>query len=372
MDVARSAVREVFRQHGGGSGVASTEGNSAAAALNRRTGQVHVVCLEPRHEMPASAEEIEAAEAEGIVLHTGYGPKRILGHDGKAVGVETLKTQRVFDAQGRFNPTFYENTESQLECDTVLLAVGHVTQLDFLEPEDGVELTSRGLILVDPESLLTTAPGIFAAGDCVFGPRLLIDSVADGKRAAMGIDAYLSGRRPTEPAIEVETLPHHQMPVDYLDIPRQPVPMLSMERRTGAAEVELGFDEETARAEASRCLRCWINTVFDGNAVEGSRCTLCGGCVDVCPEDCLQLVSLDRLEFPAGVVEALQDNRQLLGVELNDVAAEELGIITGAVMLKDETRCIRCGLCAQRCPVKTITMEAYHVVTDVQCVEMRR
>ncbi len=262
---------------------------------------------------------------------------------------------------GRFNPTFYEGSENQLECDTVILAIGQTPQLDFLRPEDGVEISARGVIVVNPETLMTTAPGVFAGGDCAFGPRLLIDGIGDGKRAAIAIDEYLTGRRHAEPQIEVETVKRHKMPPGFMNIPRQPVPMLPPAERKGTAEIEIGYDERTARAEASRCLRCWINTVFDGNGVDGSRCTLCGGCVDVCPEDCLQLVSLDRVEFPAGTVEALQNNRHLLGVELNDVAAEELGVIAGSIMLKDETRCIRCGLCAERCPVKTITMEAYEL-----------
>ena len=217
---------------------------------------------------------------------------------------------------------------------------------------------------MDPENLLTTAPGIFAAGDCALGPRLLIDSVADGKRAAAGIDRYLSGRRPPEPAIEVETLPHHRMPGDFMTVPHQPVPTLPLEQRTGTAEVELGYDEDTARAEARRCLRCWINTVFDRNAVEASRCTLCGGCVEVCPEDCLQLVSLDRLEFSPGVTETLQENRQLLGGGIERCGGRRTGDYCRGGHAEGRNRCIRCGLCADRCPVKTITMEAYNLVTS--------
>jgi ferredoxin len=273
-----------------------------------------------------------------------------------------LKTKWVFDAQGRFNPAFHEDSERQFACDTVIIAIGQSTQLEFLQPEDGVEVSSRGLIVVNPENLMTTAPAVFAGGDCVFGPRLLIDAIGDGKRAAVSIDEYLSGRRHPEPVIEVEILKRHQMPPNFMAIPRQPIPVLPIEHRTDNSEVEVGYDEATAQAEASRCLRCWINTVFEGNEADGSRCTLCGGCVDVCPEDCLQLVSLDRIEFAPGTIEALRSNSQFLGVELDDVAADELGVITGSVMIKDETRCIRCGLCAQRCPVTTITMEAYHMV----------
>jgi NADPH-dependent glutamate synthase beta subunit-like oxidoreductase len=270
----------------------------------------------------------------------------------------------VFDSSGRFNPAFYENSESVVECDTIIMSIGQTTKLDFLKPEDGVQISPRGLIVADRNTLMTSAPGIFAGGDCVFGPRLIIDSVGDGRRIAAAIDEHLTGRKRPEPEIEVEVLDRHRMFADYITWNRQPVPMLPLDRRTGVTEVEIGFDEAGAMREARRCLRCWVNTVFEGNEADGSQCVLCGGCVDICPEDCLKLVPLEQIDFPPDVLDHIQQNDQLFRVELDDVAAEELGIITGSAMIKDETRCIRCGLCAERCPVQVITMEAYHLVSE--------
>jgi len=372
MDVARSAVREVIRQHdGGAAGATPSDENIKAvatremmdislSALRMGAREVGIVCLERRTEMPAAVEEIEEAEVEGVRLYDGRGPLRVLGRDGRVTGLETVRTKAVFDAQGRFNPTFVEHSKETIECDTLILAIGQAPRLDFLKPEDGVETSSRGLIVANPTTLMTSAPGVFAGGDCVFGPRLIIDSVGDGKRIAAGVHEFLTGHTKPEPEIEVEILNHHKMFRDYMEIERQPIPMVPLDRRTGITEVELVFDEATARQEARRCLRCWINTVFEGNAVDGSQCILCGGCVDVCPESCIRLVAVDRIEF-GGVGERLGADKRAFGVELGDMAPQELRLGFGTALLKNETRCIRCGLCAERCPVNVITMEAFSI-----------
>jgi len=299
MDVARSAAREVVRQHAGGvESIEPLQGNISAvaaremmdislSALRLGAQEVHLVCLETRNEMPASLEEIEEAEEEGIIIHSGMGPKRIIGQDGRAIALEVLRTKSVFDENKRFSPTFYENSESLLDCDTIIMAIGQAPRLDFLTPRDGVDVSPRGLIAVNPQTLMTTAPGVFAGGDCVFGPRLIIDSVADGKRAAIGIDEFLRGQTHPEPRIEVKVLERHSMPLDLLDLTRPQIPLLPLNRRTGVTEVEIGYDAQTAMAEARRCLHCWVNTVFEGVPEDATQCILCGGCVDVCPENCL-------------------------------------------------------------------------------------
>jgi len=371
MDVARSAAREVVRQHE--AGMAPSEANIAAvaghemidislSALRLGASEVHLVCIEPREEMPASKEEILEAEEEGIILHPGFGPKQIIGETGRVKAIEALRTKATKDAVGRFNPTFFEKSETSFSCDTVILAIGQSTALEFLTPGDGIQVSPRGLIVTNPRTLMTSTPGVFAGGDCVFGPRLIIDSVGDGKRIAVGIDEYLRGVSIPDPVIEVGVYERHSMPQDFMELVRESVPMLPLERRTGMTEVEIGFDEKSAMAEARRCLHCWVNTVFEGTEVDGSECILCGGCVDVCPEQCFSLVPLQNLAIEDDARAFMEENRELFDVELRGVSPSELGKVTGSVMIKDETRCIRCGLCAERCPVKEISMEAYELV----------
>jgi NAD-dependent dihydropyrimidine dehydrogenase PreA subunit len=135
------------------------------------------------------------------------------------------------------------------------------------------------------------------------------------------------------------------MPQGFLSIPRQKMPVLAANRRIGIAEVELGFDEEQGRAEGTRCLKCQVNTIFDG-----SKCILCNGCVDVCPENCLRLVDLVQVSGDARY-DALIQKRY-------GVPAAELKVGQAGAIIKNEDKCIRCGLCAQRCPTGAITMEA--------------
>ncbi len=332
-------------------------------ALRLGAREIHMVCLESRDEMPAFEEEIDEALREGIKIHPSLGPRKFVGRDGKVNGLETINCTSVFDAQHRFNPTFEAGTESVIDCDTVILAIGQASDTSFLKPEDGIETTRQGGIKIDLDTLMTTAPGVFAAGDIAFGPRLIINAVADGKKAAEQIDRYLQGPawKPKPQFVQITVLDHHSMPGDYDEYSRLAVPTIGLDRRTGIAEIETGFTEEEARREASRCLKCWINTIFEGNEAEGTECILCGGCVDVCPENCLTLVPLNQLQVSEEVKSRLIAEGPLYVGTLQHLEASELTGDKGSIMVKDETICIRCGLCAERCPAHTITMEAFEV-----------
>jgi len=319
------------------------------AALRMGAREVHLVCLESREEMPAFEEEIEEGFREGLKIHPSLGPKNFLGAQGKVTGVETIHCTSVFDAQHRFNPTFEPGTEKVIPCDTVILAIGQASDLSFLAPEDAIETTRQGTVKINPDTLMSTASGIFAAGDIAFGPRLIISAVADGKKAAEQIDRYLRGSewKPKPRYVQITVLDHHKMADEFDEYSRLAVPVIPLERRTGVAEVELGFTEEQARREASRCLQCWINTIFEGNEAEGTECILCGGCVDVCPENCLKLVPLSQFQFSEETKSRLHAEAEFQQGTLQHLEADDLPATEGSVMVKDETICIRCGLCAE-------------------------
>ncbi len=328
----------------------------ARTALRLGVADVHMLALESWAELPASEIEIEEALEEGIQIHPSFGPHRIVGKNGQVAGLETLNVASVFDEKGRFNPTFVPHSERIWECDTIILAIGQAANLNFLGDEHGVEISSRGLIVADPETGATTAPGIYAGGDVVYGPRILIEGVRDGQRAARAIDSQIQEKTLTVKKEATWTVNHnHAMPEGYIDRSRSHVPTLPLNRRIGIAEVEVGYDEAEAMAQAERCLNCGINTIFDG-----TKCILCNGCVDVCPWSCLKIVSVLDLagdETLSAVIAATY------GLEPAELAHSAL---PASAMLKDDTLCTRCGLCARRCPTGAITMETFSFTETLQ------
>ena len=190
----------------------------AREAIRKGVPEVHMYCLESLDEIPAAREEIEEAEQEGIRLHTRFGPKRVVGKDGKVTGIELIRCSRVFDENRRFNPQFIEGSEETVSCDTVVLAIGQAADLSWIRPEDNLKVTPRGTLQTDPETMATSRPDVFAGGDVAFGPRIIITAVAEGQRAASSIAKFLTGRVP-EPARKARVTAYptetYRMPPDY-------------------------------------------------------------------------------------------------------------------------------------------------------------
>jgi formate dehydrogenase beta subunit len=316
----------------------------AREAIRKGVPEVHMYCLENLDEIPAAREEIEEAEKEGIKLYTRWGPKKIVGEDGKVTGIQLIKCSRVFDENRRFSPTFLEGSEEIVDCDSVVLAIGQAADLSWIRPEDSLKLTPRGTLQTDPETMATSRPDVFAGGDVAFGPRMIITAVAEGQRAARSIAKVLTGRVPEPPRnvrVTIYDTDRYRMKPDYEKLERHSPPVLPLDRRIGIAEVEKAYPQPAAIEQATRCLKCHISPVFDGD-----KCILCGGCADICPEDCLRLVDVTDLRA---------------GGDLQAAFVVRYGRLPergehGAI-IKDETRCIRCGLCAVRCPTGAVTME---------------
>ena len=345
-NVAYDVARTVLRQE------EYDVSRTAARMLGVR--QVHLVCLESLEEMPADTVEIVEGAEEGVTRHNSWGPREIVVEKSNrqqfARGVRFVRCLSVYDQNKRFAPKFDESTEMVLEGDTILLSVGQSADLSFLDPaRDGVEMRSPQQIVNDPATGATSAPGVFVAGDIAYGPRLMIHAIASGKQAARSVYRYLTGCEISPEEVQFHfPLERYHREKRYETRRRLEIPVLPPEERLRdpKALVEIGYSDSQARAEAGRCLDCGINTVFDGE-----RCILCGGCVDVCPTVCLKLVSLDRIEPSPALAAAVN---QLLGED----AAEATAI------LKDEDRCIRCALCAERCPTQAITMERFQFTQE--------
>ncbi len=344
-NVAYDVARTVLRQ----------EAYDAARTAARLPGtrRVRLVSLETLEEMPADTVEIREGDEEGIERLNGWGPLEVLRDaSGAVTGVAVRRCTRVYDAERRFAPLFDDQVRQVVPCDTVLVAAGQMPGLEFLADGGGdVEELRPGWPKVDPETLATSAPGVFVAGDLAHGTRLLIDAVASGKRAARAVYRYVTGQALRPEALELHVpLERYRRELGYEAIERTDPEALGAAERLADpdAVVELCYDAAAARREASRCLDCGVTPVFDG-----TRCVLCGGCADVCPTSCLKLVPLDDLAA-APELDAAIDG--VLGAPVDRAA--------GSAILKDEDRCIRCALCAMRCPSDAIEMERVQFTTQ--------
>ncbi|MFQ6014553.1 MAG: FAD-dependent oxidoreductase [Anaerolineae bacterium] len=228
--------------------------------------EVHMACLESRPQMPAHSWEIEAAEIEGVVIHPGRTIKEIISQDGRVTGVRCLEVDFRGFIDGRPDMDELEGTEHIIPADTVIFAIGQAPDLSYLTGCDGVKVTPWGTIEADPETMATAWPGVFAGSDAVSGvTRFAVDAIADGHRAARSIDRYLRGLPldvPPTPLLPAAELKAEEVEARIAEgvaarRPRVEMPALpATDRSTNFLEVDLGLDEETAVAEAERCLNC--------------------------------------------------------------------------------------------------------------------
>lgn len=239
---------------------------------------VFMCCLEDREHMPAFEHNIRDALERGVGLHPSLGPARIEGSDGRVSAVEFKACTALFDDQGRFAPRFDEARRERFEADSVIFAVGQSG--DFADIAPGVEM-SGSRIAVSGNSMRTSRPGVFAAGDAVSGPASVIQAIVGGRDAARAMSRALSGLLVEDRPESAKRPVADDMPVDKL--PRLP----RTERGTRAAgalshpfdEAVIGFDQLDAQAEAMRCLTCGSKAVIAYN----DDCMTCYSCELRCP-----------------------------------------------------------------------------------------
>ncbi len=235
MDAARVALRQ--------------EGVDSVTVYYRRT----------RNEMPAFEEEVEACLEEGIDIRPLVAPVRVLSRDGRLTGLEIIHNRLgEQDESGRRRPVPVPGTEEQIPLDTLIVAIGEQPEVTVL---DGLNLSRNGTLSINQESFITNRAGVFGGGDVVTGSNTVIDALAAGKKAAVMIERYLTGR-------QMRVLPRTALPSVYIEPvasgedggeieARVAPPCLARDQRcTSFAEVELSMSEEDAVREARRCLRC--------------------------------------------------------------------------------------------------------------------
>src|SRR6266542_686105 len=251
-DISRTVLRQTYLDA------------ARTAARSPGVGEVHLCCLESREEMPADDVEIREGDEEGLVRHNSLGPVQVLRDEsGKVKGVEFRRVLRVFDEERRFNPIYDDSQRTVIPADTVILSIGQAADLSFLDPEaNGIVLAAPGIIKADPQTLATTAPGVFVAGDLAHGTKLMIHAIASGKKAARSVYQYLTGRAITSEAVEIyKIIEEYRREKDYEKPRRVPIPVLDVRQRLASpmAMVERGYDEVLARCEAARCLGCGVS-----------------------------------------------------------------------------------------------------------------
>ncbi|MGA8198164.1 MAG: FAD-dependent oxidoreductase, partial [Acetobacteraceae bacterium] len=335
-------------------------GNTAmdCCRSSRRLGgeDVKVIVRSGFEEMKASPWEKDDAMHEDIPILNMLVPKEFTHAGGKLTGVLFEKVKAERDAKGRRRLVPTGEPDQHFECDDVLVAVGQENAFPWIERDIGIEFDQWDMPVVDEVTMGSTNPKVFFGGDSAFGPKNIIWAVAHGHQAAISIHKLCQNedvrdRPPPMVTLASQKMGIHEWSYDNdisLDL-RFKVPHRDklMALKDIKAEVELGFDDKLAFAEAQRCLNCDVQTVFTD-----ALCIECDACVDICPVDCISFTENGeepelRLRLSAPAMNETQD-LYVSGA-----------LKTGRVMVKDEDVCLHCGLCAERCPTGAWDMQRF-------------
>ncbi len=327
----------------------------ARSSLRNGAKKVIMVCLETRDEQTADEFEIEDGLEEGIVIINRVAPIAVeRNSQGKITGLRVQQIYSLFDYTGRFSPQMIPNAEYVIPCDTIALAIGQSMDAEIFTGWDKKDelIVEKGVIKTEKNTGRTSVKGIYAGGDAAFGAALFITAIKQGQEAARAIDADLRGTKPYQEFVGEFTEISPIRDKEYLHTKwALPTMQPPRERIKNHHLVENNYSEEAAKAQSNRCLQCHISPVFDGNL-----CIKCNGCVDVCPCNCLKLVPVSKMNLDLGTGDLRRAVDNFYGVDSRLLSQEEIDEM-GSAMLKNEDLCIRCGLCAEKCPTQAVTMD---------------
>lgn len=328
----------------------------ARTSIRNGAKKITMVCLESRDEQTADEFEIEDGIEEGITLINRVAPVAVeRDSEGKITGLRVQRIYSLFDYTGKFSPKPVPDSQFVIPCNTIALAIGQAVDMsifDGWDKRDQLQL-DRGIIKTERGTGRTSVKGLYAGGDAAFGPALFITAIRHGQEAARAIDSDLRNTRPYQEFVGEFTEISPMRDKTYLRTQWALPTMQSPEARIHNSDmVEHNYTDQAAHQQANRCLQCHVSPVFDGKL-----CIKCNGCVDVCPCNCLKQVGISKLNLDLGEGNLRVAVDNFYGVDSSEMDEEALDVM-GTAMLKDEDLCIRCGLCAEKCPTQAVTMDA--------------
>lgn len=336
-------------------GAGNTAMDCCRTSLRLGADDVKVMARKPKDQLKASEWELEDALEENVDLVTHHSPKEFVLENGELKGM-TFEVLEYFEEDGRQKSKVVN--EVFFPADDVILAIGQENAFPWIERDAGIEFDQWDVPVVDKTTYQSTRKGVFFGGDAAFGPENIIWAVRHGHEAAISIHKYVNGdsindRLPN--AVDVHTckmgLHEWSYSNQYAPEERRLVPHVDLKKRFKKIdiEVELGFGADDWQVEVERCLNCDIQTIFFND-----KCIECDACLDVCPTQCLTILSVDEDEPEESV-------RQRLKVPATNpdqaIYVSKKLPQTKRHMIKDEDQCIHCGLCAERCPTAAWDMK---------------